>query len=617
MATFEELGFKDEILKAVSDMGFVEAMPIQEKVTPFLLSDDDRDLVALAQTGTGKTAGFGLPVLQLTDDSRNQIQTLILAPTRELCVQISNDLKNFAKYTKVKVVPVYGGESIIRQFKDLDVQPQILVATPGRLIDLIDRKKVHLENVKFLVLDEADEMLNMGFKEDIERIFSEIPEDHRTLLFSATMPREIANIAKNYMKNHVEIAIGKKNSGSENVSHIYYMVAAKNRYACLKRVVDLNPDIYGIVFCRTRQETKDVAEALMKDGYNADALHGDLSQAQRDAVMQKFRIKNLQLLVATDVAARGLDVNNLTHVINYCLPDDVESYTHRSGRTGRAGKKGVSISILHLREKSKIREIEKIIGKEFERKDVPSGIEVCSAQLKSILNKLKTVEINEDQVSQYLDMAYSELDGMSREDIIKHFVSLQFNQFIEYYKDAEDLNITERPERGSRDKKGRRGGDDKSEGKEKKGLRGGYTRPDYTRLKINKGENIGMTPKKVLGLINDTVNDKNISIRDIEITPRYSFFDVPNSHVQKMFKAFNEVHRGSDVVLAEVHGEQRGRSRNSERRNKDFGDKNFGGGKRKHDEDEWAYQKPRRDRKGAPVDNRKRKKEGQRRNKFN
>ena len=615
MATFEELGFKDEILKAVSDMGFVEAMPIQEKVTPFLLSDDDRDLVALAQTGTGKTAGFGLPVLQLTDDSRNQIQTLILAPTRELCVQISNDLKNFAKYTKVKVVPVYGGESIIRQFKDLDVQPQILVATPGRLIDLIERKKVHLENVRFLVLDEADEMLNMGFKEDIERIFSEIPEDHRTLLFSATMPREIANIAKNYMKNHVEIAIGKKNSGSENVSHIYYMVAAKNRYACLKRVVDLNPDIYGIVFCRTRQETKDIAESLMKDGYNADALHGDLSQAQRDAVMQKFRIKNLQLLVATDVAARGLDVNNLTHVINYCLPDDVESYTHRSGRTGRAGKKGVSISILHLREKSKIREIEKIIGKEFERKDVPSGMEVCSAQLKSILNKLKTVEINEEQVSQYLDMAYSELEGMSREDIIKHFVSLQFNQFIEYYKDAEDLNITERPERGGRDKKGRRG-DDKTDGKEKKGLRGGYTRPDFTRLKINKGENVGLTPKKVLGLINDTVNDKNISIRDIEITPRYTFFDVPNSHVQKMFKAFSEVHRGSDLVLAEVQGEQRGRSRNSERRTKDFGDKNFGGGKRKHD-DEWAYQKPRRDRKGAPADNRKRKKEGLRRNKFN
>ncbi len=617
MATFEELGFKNEILKAVSDMGFVEAMPIQEKVTPFLLSDDDRDLVALAQTGTGKTAGFGLPVLQLTDDSRNQIQTLILAPTRELCVQISNDLKNFAKYTKVKVVPVYGGESIIRQFKDLDVQPQILVATPGRLIDLMDRKKVHLENVKFLVLDEADEMLNMGFKEDIERIFSEIPEDHRTLLFSATMPKEIANIAKNYMKNHVEIAIGKKNSGSENVSHIYYMVAAKNRYACLKRVVDLNPDIYGIVFCRTRQETKDIAEALMKDGYNADALHGDLSQAQRDAVMQKFRIKNLQLLVATDVAARGLDVNNLTHVINYCLPDDVESYTHRSGRTGRAGRTGVSISILHLREKSKIREIEKIIGKEFEKKDVPSGIEVCSAQLKSILNKLKTVEINEEQVSQYLDMAYSELDGMSREEIIKHFVSLQFNQFIEYYKDAEDLNISERPERGGRDRGGRgRRGDDGFEGKEKKGLRGGYTRPDHTRLKINKGEAAGFTPKKVLGLINDTVNDKKISIRDIEITSRYTFFDVPNTHVQKMFKAFNEVHRGKDIVLAEVQGEQRGRSRNSERREKDFGNKDFGGKHNKHDDDEWAYRKPRRG-KGGPTDNRKHKKEGQRRNKFN
>ena len=361
MATFKDLGLCDEILQGIEELGFKEPMPIQEKVTPYLLGGGTEDLVALAQTGTGKTAGFGLPLLQLIDNQTSKIQALVLSPTRELCIQISNDLKNYSKYLpKMKVVPVYGGENIVTQFKQLDIPPQILVATPGRLIDLIERKKVDLSNIKYLVLDEADEMLNMGFQDDIERILEETPENRRTLLFSATMPKEIANIAKKYMKSSIEIAIGKKNSGTENVEHIYYMVQAKDRYSALKRIVDINPNIYAIIFCRTRQETKEVAEKLMQDGYNADALHGDLSQVQRDTVMQRFRIKNLQILVATDVAARGLDVNNLTHVINYNLPDDIENYTHRSGRTGRAGKKGVSISIIHSREKSKIKNIEKM-----------------------------------------------------------------------------------------------------------------------------------------------------------------------------------------------------------------------------------------------------------------
>lgn len=614
MATFEELGFKEEILKAVADLGFEQAMPIQEKVTPFLFSDDDRDLVALAQTGTGKTGGFGLPVLQLIDVTQKKIQALVLAPTRELCIQISKDLKNFSKYMEgMKVVPVYGGESIVRQFKDLDVQPQILVATPGRLIDLIERGKVHLEEIKFLILDEADEMLNMGFKEDIERILSETPESRRTLLFSATMPKEIARIAKEYMKNSVEIAIGEKNSGNENVRHIYYMVAAKNRYACLKRVVDINPDIYGIVFCRTRQETKDVAEALMKDGYNADALHGDLSQVQRDAVMQKFRIRNLQLLVATDVAARGLDVNNLTHVINYDLPDDVESYTHRSGRTGRAGKTGVSISIIHLREKGKIKVIEKVIKKTFEKMPVPNGLEVCKSQLVSLIDKLKNVEVNEEQINDYMQMAYDSLEGMGREDIIKHFVSLEFNQFLNYYKDSEDINIPDKPERPERGERGDRGG----RGGDKRGLRQGYTDENFTRLKINKGSDAGFSPKRVLGVINDTTRDKQIKIKDIEITPRYSFFDVPNNQVAKMFKAFRETLRDSDIVLAEVSGEQRGRKRSrgesfddgfmNERRSKERRKRR----EDRRDEGDWKKRKDRHD------GGKKHKKEGQRRNKFN
>jgi ATP-dependent RNA helicase DeaD len=563
MSTFKELGLSEEILHGIEDLGFVEPMPIQEKVTPFLLGDSTEDLVALAQTGTGKTAGFGLPLLQLTDSSVQKIQALVLSPTRELCIQISNDLKNFSKYIKgMKIVPVYGGENIVTQFKQLDVPPQILVATPGRLIDLIERGKVKLSNIRYLVLDEADEMLNMGFQEDIERILQEIPENRRTLLFSATMPKEIANIAKKYMRNSVEIAIGRKNSGTENVEHIYYMVQAKDRYNCLKRVVDINPDIYAIIFCRTRQETKDVAEKLMQDGYNADALHGDLSQAQRDTVMQRFRNKTLQILVATDVAARGLDVNNLTHVINYNLPDDVENYTHRSGRTGRAGKKGISISIIHSKEKGRIKTIERTINRTFVQQTVPSGLEVCKSQLFSLINRIQNAgeNIDKEQIQPYLPMIMDQLKDLSREDLIVNFVSQEFNRFLEYYKDAPDLNIPEKDKKskGDRDRSGR--GGRKSSG-------------DLMRLKINMGARDGFTPKRVLGLINDTTDSHDIDVHDIEITNRYSFFDVDRSVVPSMMSAFARQKDG--IQLMEVFKDRRSRreglddGEGRERRNRD------------------------------------------------
>ena len=386
--TFQELGLKPEVLSAITNLGFETPMPVQQETIPFIFERQE-DLVVLAQTGTGKTAAFGLPILNLIDCSKKAVQALVLAPTRELCIQISNDLTKFAKnLIGLRVVPIYGGESIVKQLKQLDEQPQVLVATPGRLLDMLRRKKVRLNGISFLVLDEADEMLNMGFLEDIETILQATPESRRTMLFSATMPAEIARTAKNYMNVSHEITIGTRNAGSENVSHVYYVVQAKQRYLALKRIVDMNPDIYGIVFCRTRQETKDIAEKLLIDGYNADALHGDLSQVQRDSVMSKFRLRGLQLLVATDVAARGLDVNDLTHVINYNLPDDAEVYTHRSGRTGRANKKGVSISIIHVRERHRIRTLENLLKKDMTDEFIMEVAEISYEQLKEIKDEI-------------------------------------------------------------------------------------------------------------------------------------------------------------------------------------------------------------------------------------
>lgn len=530
--TFQELGLRQELLDAVAELGFVNPMPVQEQVIPYMLTHEN-DLVALAQTGTGKTAAFGLPILNMVNVEQRKIQSLVLAPTRELCIQIANDIKNFAsKMRGVKVVPLYGGESIVVQYRQLDIQPQVLVATPGRLIDLINRGKVDLSEVRFLVLDEADEMLNMGFQEDIETILKDVPETRRTLLFSATMPNEIAKISRQYMHDAAEISIGTRNAGSDNVEHIYYMVRADHRYLALKRIVDMNPDIYGIVFCRTRQETKDVAEKLMKDGYNADALHGDLSQAQRDTVMNKFRIKNLQVLVATDVAARGLDVSDLTHVINYNLPDDVEVYTHRSGRTGRAGKKGVSCVIVHTREGRRLREIERIIKKEFKRMPVPNGMDVCKRQLFHLIDRMERVEVSNDEINVFMPQISAKLSYLSKEEIISRFVSLEFNRFAEYYKDAEDINVDVK---------------ESKKGKERDGNRS--KRGQKVRFKMLYGTKQNATPRSVLGVINDVTQDKSIIIGDIEITNKFTFFDVYADQADQVRQAFEAA--GEPLSIAE------------------------------------------------------------------
>jgi len=531
--TFRELNLKDDILSAIEELGYEQPMPVQEKVIPFML-EQTADLVALAQTGTGKTAAFGLPVLNMIDPSRKQVQALVLSPTRELCIQIANDLKGYSKNMRgMRIVPVYGGEDIRTQLRQLDTAPQIIVATPGRLIDLIERGKIELGAIDFLVLDEADEMLNMGFKEDIETILERTPATRRTMLFSATMPKEIANIARRYMKNFEEITVGTKNSGAENVEHIYYVSQAKQRYLVLKRIVDLNPDIYGIVFCRTRQETKEVADHLMHDGYNADALHGDLSQAQRDTVMQKFRIRNIQLLVATDVAARGLDVSDLTHIINYNLPDDIEIYTHRSGRTGRVNKKGVSVSIIHSKEKFKIKDIERMLRKTFEQQQIPNGLEVCKKQLFFMIDRMQNVEVSEEQIAPYIPQIMKQLEGLSKEEILKRFVSLEFNRFLNYYKDAEDLNYHEHAprERGERVERSDRS--DRSE----RGERGSKS-GNRVRLKMNVGEREGIDPKRFLGIINDVTGDKSISIGAIEVTNKFTFFDVFADQLDKVVTAF-------------------------------------------------------------------------------
>lgn len=567
--TFKELNLKEEILSAIEELGFESPMPVQEKVIPFML-ENNTDLVALAQTGTGKTAAFGLPILNMIDPNLRHVQALVLSPTRELCIQISNDLKNFSKFLKTRVVPVYGGEDIRTQLKQLDATPQIIVATPGRLIDLIDRGKIKLENIRYLVLDEADEMLNMGFKEDIETILATTPDSRRTTLFSATMPAEIARIAKKYMKEYAEITVGNRNSGSDNVSHIFYVSQAKQRYLVLKRIVDLNPDIYGIVFCRTRQETKEVADHLMHDGYNADALHGDLSQAQRDTVMQKFRIRNLQLLVATDVAARGLDVSDLTHVINYNLPDDVEIYTHRSGRTGRANKKGVSVSIIHSKEKFKIKDIERMLGKKFEQQQIPNGLEVCKKQLFFMIDKMEKVEVNEEQIAPYMNQIMKQLEYLDKTELLKRFVSLEFNRFLDYYKDSADLNYHEKeraPRRDDRDGRPERGGNDDSGDKR-------FRRGQKVRLKVNLGVREGINPKRLLGIINDVVGDKTISIGEIEVTNKFTFFDVFADQLDKVVDAFAQQKEITLAAARESTGYQeksassggyRGRERSSER----------------------------------------------------
>ncbi|MFO8055530.1 MAG: DEAD/DEAH box helicase, partial [Bacteroidales bacterium] len=440
MITFNALGLSPNLLKGIEDLGFTKPTPIQEKVIPLLLNSP-ADLIGLAQTGTGKTAAFGLPILEHTDTNVREVQTLILSPTRELCVQITKDLQAYAMHmSDIRIVSVYGGGSTDVQIRALKQGAQIIVATPGRMLDLIKRKAARIHSIKNLILDEADEMLNMGFREELDEILEKTPAEKRTLLFSATMSKEVTRISKNYLKSPEKITIGKQNAGADNIRHIYYQIHARDRYIALKRIADVNPDIYGLVFCRTRAETKEVADKLIRDGYNADALHGDLSQSQRDHVMKRFRERSLQMLIATDVAARGIDVNDISHVINYNLPDELDIYTHRSGRTGRAEKSGVSISLINFREKHKVRQIEQITGKKCEQMPVPSGEEICSRQLYNMIDRMEKAPVDEAKINPFMETVNKKIAWMSKDDIIKHFVSMEFNRFLKYYQDAPDLN---------------------------------------------------------------------------------------------------------------------------------------------------------------------------------
>lgn len=509
------MGFSPELLKGVKDLKFDEPTPIQKKIIPIIL-EKKCDIVGQAQTGTGKTAAFGLPLIEQIDYRYSSTQVLILSPTRELCIQITNDFKNYSKHIKpLNIIAVYGGVSISDQIKSLKKGNHIIIATPGRMLDLIRRKAIKVTTINTLVLDEADEMLNMGFRDDLDAILGTTPDTKRTLLFSATMPKEVVHIAKTYMKDPVEISIGKHNAGAENIKHIFYLVHARNRYLTLKRIADYNPDIYGIVFCRTRSETKEVADKLIKDGYNADAIHGDLSQIQRDQVMKRFREKSLQMLVATDVAARGIDVDNITHIINYNLPDEPEIYTHRSGRTGRAGKSGISIAIINYREVSKIKEIEKRIGKRFEKQPVPSGYEICKQQLFQLIHRVENVKIDEAQIAPFMDIVNEKLNRFSKEEIIKHFISLEFNRFLGYYKDSPDLN-----EDTKKDKRQKRNGT----------FRKNKENNHYQRFFINLGKKDGISPGIIIGIINDFAKQRNIDIGDIEIKNKFSFFETDKKY---------------------------------------------------------------------------------------
>ena len=513
---------------------------------PYLLGENN-DVVALAQTGTGKTAAFGLPLLQQIDVKNRVPQSLILCPTRELCLQIAGDLNDYSKYIDgLKVLPVYGGSSIDSQIRSLKRGVHIIVATPGRLLDLMERKTVSLSTVHNIVMDEADEMLNMGFTDSINAILADVPKERNTLLFSATMSPEIARISKNYLQNAKEITIGRKNESTSNVKHVAYTVQAKDKYAALKRIVDYYPQIYGIIFCRTRKETQEIADKLMQEGYNADSLHGELSQAQRDAVMQKFRIRNLQLLVATDVAARGLDVDDLTHVINYGLPDDTESYTHRSGRTGRAGKTGTSIAIINLREKGKLREIERIIGKKFIAGEMPTGKQICEKQLIKVIDELEKVKVNEEEITDFMPEIYRKLEWLSKEDLIKRMVSHEFNRFLDYYRDREEIETpTDSRERNTRDSRER--------GSRK-------AAPGFTRLFINLGKMDSFFPSELISLLNSNTRGR-IELGRIDLMKNFSFFEVEEKEAQNVVKALNRANWNGRKVSVEVAGEEAGEGR--------------------------------------------------------
>ena len=551
MKTFADLGVAPELLKAIGELGFEHPMPIQEMVIPHLISKEG-DVVGLAQTGTGKTAAFGLPLLQRIDPDSEATQALVIAPTRELCLQIAGDLADFAKYLDgVKIIPVYGGSSIDSQIKAIKKGAQVIVATPGRLIDLIKRGVVKLQDVNTVILDEADEMLNMGFIDDINEILSHVPENRKMLMFSATMPKEIAGIARKFMKDPVEFVAGNKNEGSKNVKHVYYMVKAHDKYLALKRVADNNPDIYGIIFCRTKKETQEIADKLIADGYNADCLHGDLSQAQRDLAMKKFRDHVTQLLVATDVAARGLDVDDLTHVINYGLPDDVAVYTHRSGRTGRANKTGVSVAIIHSRERSKLREIEKRIGKTFEYKKVPTPDHIIEKQIYHLADRIERVAVDDEQIQKFLPGVRKKLEWLSEEDLLKRVLSLEFNRLLDYYRDMPDIDLNADAKRDRAESGERRDRKGKGERRER-GDKDRRTAEDgYERLMVNIGKAAGFFPGNLMELINRSVVGSKPEIGRIDLLPEYTLFDVRKKDARKVVDAL----RNADFFGRKVRAE--------------------------------------------------------------
>lgn len=563
MKTFSELGVNPNILKALTELGFERPMPVQAEVLPFLLSTDT-DLVALAQTGTGKTAAFGIPCIQKLDVSNKQTEVLILCPTRELCVQIANDCKNFSNYVEgATTLPVYGGASIEAQKRALNKGVKIIVATPGRMVDLSKRGYINFSNIHTVVLDEADEMLNMGFKDDLDFILSQTPASKNTLLFSATMPIEVERIARTYLHDPLEVTIGSKNTGSKNVHHYFYLVQARDRYQTLKRIADYYPNIYSIVFCRTRSETQEVADMLIKDGYSADALHGELSQAQRDSVMKRFRSRHLQLLVATDVAARGLDVNDLTHVINYNLPDEIEQYTHRSGRTGRADKTGISIAIINLKEKHKIRRTEKIIGQQFTQARVPTGREICEKQLFNIIDNIEAIDIQNEEFNSYLPLILKRLEGLSTEELISRFLSMEFNRFLEYYKNAPDLNIDEYA--------GGEGRERRKERSERSDWKSRDRDSNLTRLFFNIGRKERVDPPVLIQMIRKGVGEQHLAIGKIDIYDNFTYADVDARFAEDILEGLGGMRFRGKVIRVDIATPRQGdepRERRSSAKNR-------------------------------------------------
>ena len=566
---FTELNLNEAIQKAIAGMGFEEPTPIQAKSIPTVL-ESENDIIGLAQTGTGKTAAFGLPLLQKTDLQSNVTQGVILCPTRELCLQIYNEMSNFGKYSKgLNMTPVYGGQDMGSQIRSIKRGSQILIATPGRLADLIKRGVARLEEVRYLVLDEADIMLNMGFRDELDQILSTLPSERQTLLFSATMPKEVARIAREYMKDPSEITVGDKNVGTDTIEHYYFLVQQRDRYRALKRLVDFNPDIYGLIFCRTRADTQIIADKMLKDGYNVDALHGDMSQQQREYVMKKFRDQSLQILVATDIAARGLDVNNLTHVIHYELPDETEAYNHRSGRTGRAGRRGTSCAIINMREKYKIKRIEKILGRKILQAPVPLGEDICEQQLMHLIDRVHNVVVDEEQIAPFVDIIEDKLKDLNRQTLLKHFVSLEFNRFLQYYGNEPDLM----PIKADRTREPR----DRDGGRRGRSRDGDWRKRDdnirYTHINLNLGHKDRITPPHLISLINRHTKGSQVPIGRIDIGPTKSSIQVASEYVSLVEESLKRVPFGEKRIKLSVH-QSEGPSRSSHSHPGSFKNKN-------------------------------------------